>query len=162
MKILRLGGLAYSHYLDRFAVPCYHKRRIPGVEKGGIPTLWSFYPPWNQTPLYSLSTCGRAEGSREDSLHRMTEKTLTEHVRAVPDAVSLSLKWHQRIHAPCNSLSVILQWAPRALGTTSQILLSYESCPCQDTLCYAFFKKYLVYFFKLRLKYKSQSMGTEF
>lgn len=132
----------------------------------GIPTLWSFYPPWNQTPLYSLSTCGRAEGSREDSredsLHRMTEQTLTEHVRAVPDAVSLSLKWHQRIHAPCNSLSVILQWAPRALGTTSQILLSYESCPCQDTLCYAFFKKYLVYFFKLRLKYKSQSMGTEF
>lgn len=165
MNILQLGSLAYSHYLDRCAVPCISQTLYPGGWKGLSPTLWSIYPPWNQTKFYLPSGFGRAEGTRESFSYKLTEEwTITKYFRTLfPDAVITEL---YVVSVYLQPPPILCLWfysehqGPQL--TTSYIQLSRESCPFQDTLCYAFFKKYLVYFFKLRLKYKSQSMGTEF
>lgn len=100
-------------------------------------------------------------GGQQGGAFTDDKETLTKHGRRTLMPCHRVLSGTRALTAPAVLWSVSSQRAPRAAGT-SQVLLSCESCPCQDTLCYAFFKKYLVYFFKLRLKYKSQSMGTEF
>lgn len=113
-------------------------------------------PSLESKPILLTLDLWEAEGSREEP-SLMTKK----HGRRTLMPCHRVLSGTRALTAPAVLWSVSSQRAPRAAGT-SQVLLSCESCPCQDTLCYAFFKKYLVYFFKLRLKYKSQSMGTEF
>lgn len=78
----------------------YHKHCIPGIGKDKSPTLWSFYPPWNQTKFYLLSAVGRAEGCRERALIYAWLKVNSYKILkdSISDTVSLSCKWYQCIH----------------------------------------------------------------
>lgn len=147
VNILQLGSWAYSHYLDRFAVPYISQTLYSRDRKG-----WKSYsliiftlPGIKPNPPCSQTVGGQRQAGRA-SIRADWRVTASETPK---DYFWCCYRWvwrYQCIRDPHQfSLSVTSQWAPRP---QKQLRICFhESCPCQDTLCSAFFKKYLVYFF---------------
>lgn len=60
MNILRLGSLAYSHYLDRFAVP-YIPHCFPGIRIKTLLSVHFTFPEIKPNSIYLDSWAGRGK-----------------------------------------------------------------------------------------------------